>query len=91
MEHCAVVSSVVCSVLGSPSLVGAAEEGNFFGDEFSGGSGGEVAVVGWVVFFGKNLALSYQNNRKTSSINACGLMAKNTHTDTRKEVMNRPY
>ena len=29
-------------------------------------------------FFGKNLALSYQNNRKTSSINACGLMAKRT-------------
>ena len=49
VEHCAVVSSVVCSVLGSPSLVGAAEEGDFFGDEFSEGSGGEVAVVGWVV------------------------------------------
>jgi hypothetical protein len=30
----------------------------------------------------KNLALSYQNNRKTSSINACGLMAKKTHTHT---------
>jgi len=34
------------------------------------------------IFFGKNLAFSYQNNRKTSSINACGLMAKKTHTHT---------
>ena len=25
------------------------EEGNFFGDEFSGGCHGEVTVVGWVV------------------------------------------
>ena len=49
MEHFAVVSRVVRLILGSPGLVGAAEEGDFFGDEFPGGSQGEVAVVGWVV------------------------------------------
>ena len=46
MEHLAVVSGVVRSISGSPGLVGAAEEGDFVGDEFSGGSRGEVAVVG---------------------------------------------
>ena len=40
---------MVGSVLGSTCLVGATEESNFFGNEFSGGSGGEVAVVGRVV------------------------------------------
>ena len=45
----AIFSGVVGSVLGSPGLVGAAEEGNFFGDEFPGGCHGEVTVVGWVV------------------------------------------
>ena len=49
MEHFAVVRGVVCSVLGSAGVVGAEEEGDFFGDEFPGGSQGEVAVVGWVV------------------------------------------
>ena len=49
VEHFAVVRGVVCSVLGSPGLVGAAEEGDFFGDEFPGGCHGEVTVVGWVV------------------------------------------
>ena len=49
MEHFAVVSGVVCPVLGSPGLVGAAEEGNFLGNEFPCGGGCEVAVVGWAV------------------------------------------
>ena len=49
MEHFPVVRGVVCAVLGSPSLVRAAEKGNFFGDELSGGSRGEVTVVGWVI------------------------------------------
>ena len=49
MEHFSVVCGMVCAVLGSPSLVGAAEKGNFFGDELSGGSQGEVTVVGWVI------------------------------------------
>ena len=49
MEHFPVVCGMVCAVLGSPSLVGAAEKGNFFGDELSGGSQGEVTVVGWVI------------------------------------------
>ena len=49
MEHFTVFSGVVRSILGSPGLVGAAEEGDFVGDEFPGGSQGEVAVVGWVV------------------------------------------
>ena len=40
---------MVGSVLGSTCLIGATEECNFFGDEFPGGSGGEVAVVGRVV------------------------------------------
>ena len=44
--------------------------------------------MGWVVLRarvdGKNLALSYQNNRKTGSINACGLMTKkHTHTQVK--------
>jgi len=39
-------------------------------------------INGFSNLFGKNLALSYQNNRKTSSINACGLMAERTHTHT---------
>ena len=37
VEHFAIFSGVVGSVLGSPGLVGAAKEGNFFGDEFPGG------------------------------------------------------
>ena len=49
VEHFTVFSGVVRSVLGSPSLVGAAEEGGFFGDEFPGGCHGEVTVVGWIV------------------------------------------
>ena len=49
MEHFPVVCGMVCAVLGSPSLVGAAEKGNFFGDELSCGSRGEVTVVGWVI------------------------------------------
>ena len=49
MKHFPVVCGMVCTVLGSPSLVGAAEEGNFLGDEFSGGGGCEVAVVCWIV------------------------------------------
>ena len=49
MEHFPVVCGMVCAVLGSPSLVGAAEKGNFLGDELSGGSQGEVTVVGWVI------------------------------------------
>ena len=47
MEHFPVVRGVVCAVLGSSSLVRAAEKGNFFGDELSGGRRGEVTVVGW--------------------------------------------
>ena len=49
MEHFAVVCGMIRSILGSPGLVGAAKEGDFFGNELSGGSVGEVAVVGWVV------------------------------------------
>ena len=49
MKHFPVFCGMVCTVLGSPSLVGAAEKGNFFGDELSGGSHGEVTVVGWVI------------------------------------------
>ena len=49
VEHFAIFSGVVGSVLGSPSLVGAAKEGNLFGDEFPGGCRCEVTVVGWVV------------------------------------------
>ena len=49
VEHFAVVSGVVRPVLSSPGLVGAAEEGDFLGDEFACGGGCEVAVVGWVV------------------------------------------
>ena len=49
VEHFAVVSGVVRSVLSSPGLVGAAEEGNFLGDELTCGGGCKVAVVGWVV------------------------------------------
>jgi hypothetical protein len=45
VEHFSVVSGVVCSVLGSPGLVGAAEDGNLFGNKFAGGSRGEVALV----------------------------------------------
>ena len=40
---------MVRGILGSPGLVGAAEEGDFFGDEFPGGCLGEVTVVGWVI------------------------------------------
>ena len=43
---------------------------------------GKALPLKWKNIFGKNLALSYQNNRKTSSINACGLMAERTHTHT---------
>ena len=49
VEHFAVVSGVVGPVLSSPGLVGAAEEGDFLGNEFPCGGGCEVAVVGWVV------------------------------------------
>ena len=49
MEHFAIFGGVVGSVLGSPGLVGAAEEGDLFGDEFPGGCRCEVTVVGWVV------------------------------------------
>ena len=49
MEHFPVVCGMVCAVLESPGLVGAAEKDNFFGDELSCGSRGEVTVVGWVM------------------------------------------
>ena len=49
VEHFAVVGGVVRPVLRSPGLVGAAEEGNFLGDEFTCGGGCKVAVVGGVV------------------------------------------
>ena len=49
MEHFPVVCGMVCTVLGSSSLVGVAEKGDFFGDELSCGSRGEVTVVGWVI------------------------------------------
>ena len=49
VEHFAVVSGVVRPVLRSLGLVGAAKEGDFFGDELSSGSGGEIAIVGRVV------------------------------------------
>ena len=43
-------AKVACTnILGSLGLVDAAEEGNFFGDEFPGGCHCEVTVVGWVV------------------------------------------
>ena len=49
VEHFAVVSGVVGSVLSSPGLVGAAEEGDFLGNEFPCGGGCEVAVIGWAI------------------------------------------
>ena len=49
VEHFAVVSGVVGPVLSSPGLVGAAEEGEFLGNERPCGGGCEVAVVGWAV------------------------------------------
>ena len=49
VEHFAVDSGVVRSILGSPGLIGAAEEGDFFGNEFPCGGGCEVAVIGWAV------------------------------------------
>ena len=49
VEHFAVVSGVVGSVLCSPGLVGAAEKGDFLGNEFTCGGGCEVAVIGWAV------------------------------------------
>ena len=49
MEHFAVVCGMILSILRSPGLVGAAKEGDFFGDELSGGSRCEVAIVGWIV------------------------------------------
>ena len=49
VEHFAVVCGVVRPVLRSPGLVGAAEEDNLLGDEFTCGGGCKVAVVGWVV------------------------------------------
>ena len=49
VEHFTVFSGVGCSILGSPGLVRAAEEGDFFGDKFPGGCQGEVTVVGWIV------------------------------------------
>ena len=49
VEHFAVVSGVVCPVLVSQGLVGAAEEGDFLGNEFPCGGGCEVAVVGWAL------------------------------------------
>ena len=49
VEQFAVVSGVVGSVLSSPRLVSAAEEGDFLGNEFPCGGGCEVAVIGWVV------------------------------------------
>ena len=49
MEHFAVVSGVVRLILRAPGSVGAAEESNFLGDEFTRGGGCKVAVVGWVV------------------------------------------
>ena len=45
VEHFAVVSGLVGSVLSSPGLVRAAEEGDFLGYEFPCGGGCEVAVV----------------------------------------------
>ena len=48
-EHFTVVSGMVRSILRSPGLVGAAEEDDFFGDEFPSGCQGEVTVVGWIV------------------------------------------
>ena len=49
VEHFAVVSGVVGPVLSSPGLVGAAEEGDFLGNEFPCGGGCEVVVIGWAV------------------------------------------
>ena len=40
--------------------------------------------------FGKNLALSYQNKENTGSVNACGLLAKKTHTHTHTQVKSPP-
>ena len=49
VEHFAIFGGVVGSVLGSPGLVGAAEECDLFGDEFPGVCHCKVTVVGWVV------------------------------------------
>ena len=49
VEHFAVVSGVVGSVLSSPGLVGAVEEGDFLGNEFPCGGCCEVAVIGWAM------------------------------------------
>ena len=50
MEDFAVVCGMIRSILRSPGLVrAAAKEGDFFGDELSGGGGCEVAVIGRVV------------------------------------------
>ena len=40
---------MIRSILSSPGLVGVAKEGDFFGNELSGGGGCEVAIVSWVV------------------------------------------